>query len=245
VKLHDPDLWVKIVEDVACRRHEIQGGSGCEADGRIPSGEAWVRQRLYGQLFYARNFSRLANVAWFPDSFGYASNLPQIFAKSGASGFFTAKLVPNKETKWPLWAWRWEAPDGSSLVSYLTGSQNKLGPFGNFHKKQPDSPVPESYIKSYSLLKPGAKTIFDYEVNEPENHSDISDDELPFIGVFSAKVMVVMARKVLMWLFAGVWWKGVWQDGATPRNFTSFLKGGENYCRFGKMSFIMNSIGEA
>ncbi|MHA1792603.1 MAG: glycoside hydrolase family 38 C-terminal domain-containing protein [Promethearchaeota archaeon] len=184
VKMHSQEVWKEVKDDVERRRHELQGGSWCEADGRMPSGEAWVRQRLYGQLFYARNFSRLASVAWFPDSFGYANNLPQIFAKSGADAFFTAKLVSNKETKWPFWAWWWESPDGSRLLSYLTGSNEKIGPFGGFNIKQPDSEVPESYLDSYKLLHPGKSLIIDHETDKPEEMPEVSSDDLPIIGVF-------------------------------------------------------------
>ena len=144
-------------EDVKSGRHELQGGCWSEADVRMPSGEAMVRQRLYGQLFYAKNFRKIANISWFPDTFGYADNLPQIFAKSGATGFMTSKLVSNKQTKWPFWAWIWESQDGSQLISYLTGNHNKLGPLGGYSVGQRDSEVRESYSNSYKLLKPGTQ----------------------------------------------------------------------------------------
>lgn len=184
VKLHDPVTWANVVDDVARRRHEPQGGCWCEADGRMPSGEAWVRQRLYGQLFYARNFGCLANVAWFPDSFGYANNLPQIFAKSGSTGFYTAKLTSNKQTKWPFWSWRWQAPDGSCLTSHLSGCHNKIGPFGGYDVPQLDSPVRESYVKANRLVKPGTSLVVTYEMHEPENREELSDEEVPLLGVF-------------------------------------------------------------
>ncbi len=185
IKLHDKEIWNNVVDDVARRRHEPQGGIWSEADGRMPSGEAWVRQCLYGQLFYARNFGRIANVAWFPDSFGYANNLPQIFAKSGLDSFFTTKLVSNKETKWPFWAWTWRAPDGSTLTSYQSGISLKLGPFGRFHESQYDSNlVSESYKDSYKLVQPGQKLVCDYEMDKAEERPELSNDDLPVLGVF-------------------------------------------------------------
>lgn len=185
IKLHNQEIWNNVVDDVARRRHEPQGGIWTEADGRMPSGEAWVRQCLYGQLFYARNFSKIANIAWFPDSFGYANNLPQIFSKAGLDYFFTTKLVSNKETKWPFWAWNWRAPDGSTLVSYQSGISLKLGPFGRFHESQRDSDVvPESYKDSYKILHPGQKLVCDYEMDSVEKRPEVSDDDLPMLGVF-------------------------------------------------------------
>jgi alpha-mannosidase len=184
IKTHDPVIWSNVVDDVARRRHEPQGGTWCEADGRMPSGEAWVRHCLYGQLFYARNFGKLATISWFPDSFGFANNLPQIFAKSGMTGFFTTKLISNKETKWPFWAWQWEAPDGSRLLSYLTGIEGKLGPMMSFDKPQGDSPVRESYVNSYKLLAKGQQLVADYEMDQPELRPEMSNDDLPLLGVF-------------------------------------------------------------
>jgi len=184
VKFNSPDIWKNVVQDVKDGRHEVQGGCWCEADGRMPSGEAWVRQRLYGQLFYARNFGKIGNVAWFPDSFGYADNLPQIFSKSGSDGFMTSKLVSNKQTKWPFWAWLWEAPDGSRLLSYQSGIHQKLGPLGGYDVRQSDSDVRESYIKSYRLLKPNTTLTITYETDQPENHENVSDEEIPFLGCF-------------------------------------------------------------
>ncbi len=184
VKYNSPEVWKNVVEDVKSGRHELQGGSWSECDGRMPSGEALVRQRLYGQLFYAKNFGKLATIEWFPDSFGYSSNMPQIFAKGGVTGFMTQKLTSNKQTKWPFWAWWWEAPDGSRVISYLTGNHNKLGPLGGYDVPQGDSPVKESYVKSYRLLKPGTQLNANYETNEPENSENVSDEELPFIGCF-------------------------------------------------------------
>nr|MDO8112258.1 glycoside hydrolase family 38 C-terminal domain-containing protein [Candidatus Sigynarchaeota archaeon] len=184
IKLHNPEIWNNVVDDVARRRHEPQGGCWSEADGRMPSGEAWVRQCLYGQLFYAKNFGRLATISWFPDSFGYANNLPQIFSKSGMDGFFTTKLVSNKDTKWPFWAWVWEAPDGSRLLSYLTGIEGKLGPIQTFDRPQGDSTVKESYVNSYKLLKPGTWLTCNYEMDLAENRPEVSTDDLPILGVF-------------------------------------------------------------
>jgi len=185
IKLHDKTIWNNVVDDVARRRHEPQGGTWCEADGRMPSGEAWARHCLYGQLFYARNFGRIANIAWFPDSFGFANNLPQIFAKGGLDSFFTTKLISNKETKWPFWAWTWRAPDGSTLTSYQSGISMKLGPFGRFHQPQPDSDaVPESYKDSYKLVHPGQKLVCDYDMDAVEKRPEVSTDDLPALGVF-------------------------------------------------------------
>ncbi|MHA1697400.1 MAG: hypothetical protein ACTSWN_01015, partial [Promethearchaeota archaeon] len=90
-----PDLFQRVKDVMKTGRFELVGGSWCEPDGRMPSGEAWARQRLYGQLFYKKHFGTYASIAWLPDSFGFSSSLPQIFARSNARYFHTNKLASN------------------------------------------------------------------------------------------------------------------------------------------------------
>jgi alpha-mannosidase len=47
-------------------------------DCNIPSGESLVRQFLYGQLFFEKEFGKISTEFWLPDTFGYNSQLPQI-----------------------------------------------------------------------------------------------------------------------------------------------------------------------
>lgn len=76
-------------------RFEPTGGSWVEFDANMPSGEALVRQFLFGQRFFERHFGKRSGTAWLPDSFGVTGALPQIVRGSGMSGFFTQKLSWN------------------------------------------------------------------------------------------------------------------------------------------------------
>jgi len=109
------------------------GGWWVEADANLPSGEALVRQALYGQRTYARLFGTTARVAWIPDTFGYAWTLPQIFRKSGLDYFVTQKLRWNDTDEWSadrnlFW---WEGRDGTRILTYI--------PYGYTHQLQPTS----------------------------------------------------------------------------------------------------------
>ena len=65
----------------AGRRHWI------EPDCNIPSGESLVRQFLYGQRFFEREFGRRCSEFWNPDVFGYNGQLPQIMRGAGIDAF--------------------------------------------------------------------------------------------------------------------------------------------------------------
>lgn len=109
------------------------GGWWVEADANLPSGEALVRQALYGQRTYQRLFGRMARVAWIPDTFGYAWTLPQIFRKSGLDAFVTQKVRWNDTDEWSadrnlFW---WEGRDGTRILTYI--------PYGYTHQLQPSA----------------------------------------------------------------------------------------------------------
>lgn len=118
VKEYDPGLWERVKAKVARGRIEITGGMWIEPDLDMPSGEALVRQRLYGQLFYLREFSKMPALASLEDVFGFPWSLPQIMVKSGAKYFWTTKTHWSDANGWPVAYYRWRGIDGSELFTY-------------------------------------------------------------------------------------------------------------------------------
>ncbi len=115
----DPDLFERIRRRVDEGRWEIVGGMWVEADGNMPGGEAWVRQLLYGQRWFSEKLGRRAVVSWFPDTFGYPANLPQLLLQGGLQYFFTTKLGWNETTRFPFELYRWQGIDGSEVLSMM------------------------------------------------------------------------------------------------------------------------------
>ncbi|MFX0102049.1 MAG: alpha-mannosidase [Candidatus Hodarchaeota archaeon] len=155
LRLRFPDLLERVKKHVAAGRICLVGGCWCESDAHIPSGEAWVRQRLHGQLFYKKHFNKYAKASWFPDTFGYATQIPQIMKKSGAIAFYTHKLGSNDTNKFPFTTFWWEAPDGTRLLTQVNGSASR------------------------TLLKAGTQgttPVFSYQDNDPELHPNFSKD---------------------------------------------------------------------
>jgi alpha-mannosidase len=75
-------------------RFHYVGGAWLEHDCMMPSGESLVRQYLYGQRYFKKKFGNYCREAWLPDTFGYASQLPQILRLAGLNYFFTQKVSP-------------------------------------------------------------------------------------------------------------------------------------------------------
>jgi alpha-mannosidase len=121
VKEYEPSLFAELQRLQKEGRWAAVGGWWVESDANLPSGEAFVRQGLYGQRAYERFFGTTAKVAWIPDTFGYAFTLPQIFKKEGLDFFVTQKLRWNDTDQWTadknlFW---WEGRDGTRILTYI------------------------------------------------------------------------------------------------------------------------------
>jgi len=75
VKEDAPEVYERIKERVAEGRWETEGGMWVEADTNVSSGEALVRQFLYGKKFFREEFGHDHKILWLPDVFGYAASL--------------------------------------------------------------------------------------------------------------------------------------------------------------------------
>jgi alpha-mannosidase len=114
----DPLLFEKIRARVREGSWEIVGGMWVEPDGNLPAGESWVRQLLFGQKYFESRFGKRAKVAWLPDSFGFAGNLPQLLLSAGIPYFFTHKLTWNERNPFPYDLYSWEGIDGSRVLAH-------------------------------------------------------------------------------------------------------------------------------
>ena len=108
------------------------GSSMEEGDVNAPSAEAILRQVLYGNEYFRREFHVASEEFMLPDCFGFPWSLPTILAHAGIKGFSTQKLtwgssVPDQPSTpagmegkgVPFNVGRWIGPDGSSVVAAL------------------------------------------------------------------------------------------------------------------------------
>ena len=114
---NDPSMLAEIKKRVEEGRWNIVGGWWVEPDMNIPSGEAMVRQGLYGQMTFQRLLGRRASVATNPDSFGHTGTLPQIIKLQGMENYIFMR--PGlKEKSIPADLFWWEGPDGTRVLTY-------------------------------------------------------------------------------------------------------------------------------
>jgi alpha-mannosidase len=87
-----PSLFKRVSQKVEEGHFHPVGGAWVEHDCVLPSGESLCRQYLYGQRYFQEKFGVRSREAWLPDTFGYASQLPQILRLAGIDYFFTQKV---------------------------------------------------------------------------------------------------------------------------------------------------------
>ncbi|MHA1472067.1 MAG: hypothetical protein ACTSQW_03090, partial [Promethearchaeota archaeon] len=173
IKQDDPELFKQIQETVKAGNIELVGGSYVEPDCMMPSGESFVRQRLYGMRFFRENFGILPKVEWFLDSFGYNRGLPQILTKSGAKYFWTTKLTWNLQTTFPFVNFWWQGPDGSKILTghFHMGGEGAISSWKKFG------------IGHYLLAENGQKS-WNYKDNYDDLINHVGEEFCPHVGFF-------------------------------------------------------------
>lgn len=119
MKDHYPEIFEKIKEKVKNGQWDICGNVWVEADTNIASGEALIRQVLYGTEFFKKEFGKVSKTYWLPDCFGFTWALPQIIKGCGMTNFITSKLSYNDTTKFPYSMFMWEGNNGDKVYAHL------------------------------------------------------------------------------------------------------------------------------
>ena len=138
MKEYFPSDFTKVQEFVKRGRWFPAGSSMEEGDVNAPSAEAIIRQILYGNDWFRKEFGRASAEYMLPDCFGFPSSLPTILAHSGVKGFSTQKLVWGSSADGggpqslertpegtPFNVGVWVGPDGESVLAGVNpGSYN-------------------------------------------------------------------------------------------------------------------------
>lgn len=119
IKTMHPGLYAKIKAKAQAGRFVPAGGTWVEPDCNIPSGEALVRQFLFGQRFFKQEFGITCTEFWNPDVFGYSGALPQIMRGAGIRHFLTQKLSWNQLNKPTSSTFIWVGIDGSQVLTHF------------------------------------------------------------------------------------------------------------------------------
>ena len=121
VRQSDPDLFGQIQRRVREGRWNLVEGWWVEPDCNCAAGESYARHGLYGQRYLQRTFGRRTHGGFNTDSFGHNLMLPQILKKSGIDFYVFGRPSPEeKQLPGPLF--RWQSPDGSTILAYQAGA---------------------------------------------------------------------------------------------------------------------------
>ncbi len=119
-----PALFERIKEAAAKGQWIADGAMWVEPDTNMPSGEALVRQLVYGKKYYRDEFGVDSRILWLPDTFGYSAVLPQLLQGCGVDYLVTQKIFwsYNEGDEFPYHYFRWIGMDGSKVSAFLPTS---------------------------------------------------------------------------------------------------------------------------
>ena len=119
-----PELFERIKAAVKEGRWIADGGMWVEPDTNMSSGEALIRQLLYGKKYYKEVLGVESHTLWLPDTFGYSCALPQILKGCDVQYLVTQKIFwsYNEGDKFPYHYFKWQGIDGSAVTAFLPTS---------------------------------------------------------------------------------------------------------------------------
>jgi alpha-mannosidase len=134
MKEYYPSDYARLKEYVAKGNWYPAGSSVEEGDVNLPSAESIIRQVLYGNTYFRKEFGKASAEYMLPDCFGFPASLPTILAHAGVLGFSTQKLSsawqpapmvggpgsPEETPEGiPFNVGVWEGPDGETVLAAL------------------------------------------------------------------------------------------------------------------------------
>lgn len=203
VKEHYPQLYERIKVRIAEGRWELVGGMWVEPDLNIPSGESLVRQILYGQSFYQKEFGKRSIIEWLPDTFGYCASLPQILKLADIPYFMTTKLNWNDTNVFPYDLFNWVGIDGTSIIAYLNHGVNE-----HTHPKDVDE-----HWKSYKQKNAHPQQMLLY------GHGDGGGGVTNEMVELAERSSFMVGQPVSRFSTAGAFFEGVQKSGQSLPNW--------------------------
>ena len=153
MKEYYPQDFARVKQYVAEGRWFPAGSSMEEGDVNAPSAEAIIRQILYGNEWFRREFGKASAEYMLPDCFGFPASLPTILATSGVKGFSTQKLtwgssapgggIESRERTpegTPFNVGVWTGPDGESVLAALNPGAYSGGIYSDLSAPTPALP---------------------------------------------------------------------------------------------------------
>jgi alpha-mannosidase len=187
MKEYYPADFAKVKQYVSTGQWFPAGSSAEEGDVNAPSAEAIIRQVLYGNNWFRKEFGKSSAEFMLPDCFGFPASLPTILAHSGVKGFSTQKLTwgssalqggpdyPEKTPEGtPFNVGVWVGPDGESVLAGVNPGSYSGGISTDLTKPlpaaQPDQALNDARDKMAALQ---AKLMKAYSSGDELDQKDI------------------------------------------------------------------------
>jgi alpha-mannosidase len=122
MKEYYPDSFKKVTDYINQGRWFVSGSSVDEGEVNISSSESVLRQVLYGNLFFRREFNKESVDYMLPDCFGFVATMPSVWSHAGLLGFSTQKLTWRSSNGVPFNVGYWEGPDGKGVIASLNAT---------------------------------------------------------------------------------------------------------------------------
>ncbi len=158
MKEYFPADYQRMKGYVAAGRWFPAGSSVEEGDVNLPNAEALIRQVLYGNTYFRREFGKASEEYMLPDCFGFPASLPSILAHAGVKGFSTQKLSqawqpaprvggPDSPEQTPegipFNVGIWEGTDGKTVIAALNPGAYNSSVFTDLSKEPAPPPPPD------------------------------------------------------------------------------------------------------
>ncbi len=119
IREYYPEEYEKLKKYIKDGRWNPCGACYENGDVNIPSPESLIRNILYGNGFFRKEFGTQSNDIFLPDCFGFGRALPSVAAHSGVTGFSTGKLMWGSSVPIPFDIGKWRGIDGNGVWSAL------------------------------------------------------------------------------------------------------------------------------
>ncbi len=187
MKEYFPADYAQVKSYVAAGRWFPAGSSMEEGDVNTPSAETIIRQILYGNNWFRKEFGKASAEYMLPDCFGFPASLPAILAHSGVKGFSTQKLVWGSSAPGgglesrektpegtPFNVGVWVGPDGETVLAGLNPGSYSGGVDTDLSKPLPPMPPDEVLEAVNKQLAPIRRKLEEAERNgQPFDQKDI------------------------------------------------------------------------
>ena len=233
MKEYYPADFAKVKKFVDQGRWFPAGSSMEEGDVNTPSAETIIRQVLYGNNWFRKEFGKASAEYMLPDCFGFPSSLPTILAHSGVKGFSTQKLVwgssansggPESLEKTPegtpFNVGVWMGPDGESVLAGLNPGAYDGGIDIDLSKPLPPAPPNASLEVLKKELQPLQQKLEQADKNgqplDPQQIQEFAELRAQF------KAFTTLERDRQISRYQGDWASRVERNGKVSGVFTDY-----------------------